>query len=284
MKRRATACGKIILSGEYAVLFGYPGIAVPAPLKMTATFEEDPSTNDVTVHWKELEGKPEWQEYLKQIISQCGRFGGTLTIENTIPLGKGLGASTALVIATSRALLGEDCEKKAREIEDAVNPGHSGIDFAVIWNETPVKFVKGSDPEPIDLPEDLLDGALLIDTGTPKQQTPELIAYVTNLRNGNQQDSTTANEALEEIGACTERLKSKHLRDVIRDHNQAQQSLGVVTEEAKKLITKIEQEGGSAKVLGAGARTGGCGMVLALNVDASTISDAYPTIPLTQAS
>ncbi|MBT7493790.1 MAG: mevalonate kinase, partial [Candidatus Peribacter sp.] len=37
----ATVSGKIILTGEYAVLFGYPGIAVPSPLKMAVSFEED---------------------------------------------------------------------------------------------------------------------------------------------------------------------------------------------------------------------------------------------------
>ena len=40
---KSTAPGKIILTGEYAVVFGYPGIAVPSPLSMTVTLEEDDS-------------------------------------------------------------------------------------------------------------------------------------------------------------------------------------------------------------------------------------------------
>ncbi|MFH0769931.1 MAG: hypothetical protein V1926_00985 [Candidatus Peregrinibacteria bacterium] len=40
MKFTAIAPGKIILSGEYAVVFGYPGIALPAPLTLQATFDK----------------------------------------------------------------------------------------------------------------------------------------------------------------------------------------------------------------------------------------------------
>lgn len=279
---QSTACGKIILSGEYAVLFGYSGIAVPAPLKMTVTFEEDTTTKDLTIEWAEVAGHHEWQQYLMQIIHECGKFGGKLTIENQIPLGKGMGSSTALVIAVCKCLLGQDCESRAKEIENTVNPRNSGIDFAVIWNSAPILFSKDKPYQLIDnLMNDPLKGALLIDTGEPEQQTPKLIEWITTRRSGDSKISAPINDALEIIGNCSKRLQqNENLADVIREHNAAQQSLGVVTDKAKKLITKIEQEGGAAKVLGAGSRTGGCGMVLAINVDASMIPPIYPIIQL----
>jgi mevalonate kinase len=40
--------------------------------------------------------------------------------------------------------------------------------------------------------------------------------------------------------------------------------LGVVPETVQKLIENIEKTGGVAKVIGAGGRTGGAGIVLAL--------------------
>ena len=271
--KTATVRGKIILTGEYAVLFGYPGIAVPAPLGISVTFEEDPSTNDLSIAWKDMEGNAEWREYLKQIISLCGTFGGALTVHSPLPLGKGMGASTALVIAVVRCLIGDDREK-ALTIEDTVNPGHSGIDFDVIWNEQPIKFVKGSEPEVIDLPDNLLKGALLIDTGEPEQQTPELIEWVTSRKD-------ELSEALQTIGNCSRKLQQgESISAVFKEHNQAQKSLGVVTAKVKSLIKKIEQEGGAAKVIGSGSKTGGCGMILAINIDASVIDDAYPTIQL----
>src|SRR3989344_2135204 len=157
MKKTASACSKIILSGEYAVVFGYPGIAIPAPLRVTVTFEENPELNDIILDWN---GDEEWRAYVQEIIDCCIALGsvppGTLTIENDIPLNKGMGSSTAFVIAIAKCLLGNDCKREALQIEDALNPGNSGIDFAVIWNEKPILFRKGADPITITLSADLL--------------------------------------------------------------------------------------------------------------------------------
>lgn len=270
----ASAPGKIILSGEYAVVFGYPGVAVPAPLQARVTYTPDKTLNDIKLEW---DAHKLWQAYAEQIINHCLTVGniapGTVSVACDIPLGKGMGSSTALVIAIAKCLLGDDCQEQALRIEDAVNPGHSGLDFAVIWQECPVKFTKSNQPEPIDLPGVNLNGALLIDTGTPNEQTSELITDI-------QARQATLKPALETIGNCTERLLGgESLATVMRDHAKAQQELGIVTAEAKELITKIEQEGGSAKVIGAGAKSGGCGMILAINTAAALVAD-YPVTEL----
>jgi len=249
---------------------------------MTVTFEEDTTQHDISVQWAEDSGQycplttDHWLDYTKKIIRLCGSFTGTLTIENQIPLGKGMGSSTALVIAVCKCLLGEDCEQRAQEIEDIVNPGNSGIDFAVIWNNQPILFSKDKPYQLIDnLMNNPLKGAILIDTGEPEQQTPELIAWVTERKE-------ELSQALETIGNCSKKLQQNaDISEVIREHNKAQQSLGIVTDKAKELITKIEQAGGAAKVIGAGSRTGGCGMILSLGIDASNMDTTYPIIPLT---
>lgn len=276
----SSACGKIILCGEYAVVFGYPGIAIPAPLQVIVTFTEDSSKKNIEVLWTTNHQSPvtsHWTDYCNAIIDHCTAYSplpsGVLTIENHIPLGKGMGSSTALVIAIVRCLFGDN-EELAQKVENTVNPGNSGIDFAVIWNEKPIVFTKESKPETINLPNNILNKALLIDTGTPNEQTPELVAWVTARRE-------EYNVALETIGSCTKRVQEgEDLSSIIRNHHQAQISLGIVTDEAKTLITKIEQEGGYAKVIGAGSRSGGCGMILAFDIDASTIPSQYPITKL----
>jgi len=273
--RTTSAPGKIILTGEYAVLFGYPGIAIPTPFCVTAHFKQDPMIGDIVLNW---DAEEEWVKYVEDIINLCVSIGsvspGTITIENTIPLNKGMGSSTAFVIAIARCLFGQDCEEQAVMVEDTLNPGHSGIDFAAIWNGEPIKFIKDKVPEFVDLPSDILDGALLIDTGKPDQQTPELIKWIRSRKQ-------ELEDPLKIIGECSKKLQqSGDLAAVIREHNTAQQSLGIVSDKGKELITKIEQEGGSAKVVGAGGRTGGSGMVLAINIDASKIPDEFPTIVL----
>lgn len=258
------AHGKLILSGEYAVLFGYAGIAIPSKETATATFTPDSTKNDIESSIINYQLSIPWQDYIHDIINHCIALGsipaGTLTIECDIPLGKGMGSSTALVVAIAKCLLGEDCKEEAQAIEQVLNPNGSGIDFAVIWNEKPIKFTKGQEPKVIDVPFDLDSFDIqLIDTGMPDQQTTEMVEWVTERKE-------ELEGALATIGSCTDRLLAgEDPLTVIRAHHAAQVTLGVVTEEAQQLIKNIEATGGAAKVLGAGSRTGGCGMVLTLN-------------------
>lgn len=272
MKHTAVAHGKIILTGEYAVVFGHPGIAVPAPLAMQVTFEESKSpigkseNRALVLKWLGISGGAAWEDYARKIILHLEQnaalsFRGTLTIRNQLPLKKGMGSSTALVIALTRVLLGPQKRAEALAIEDAMNPGHSGIDFAVIWEEQPLYFRKGQEPQTITLPKDILRGALLVDTGTPNEATPELVAFVKE-----RVEDPRVKQSLINIGKCTERLrKGEDIRSVFKDHHRAQVALGVVPKPVQTLIAEIERLGGAAKVLGAGGRTGGGGTVLALH-------------------
>jgi len=276
MKYSSVAPGKIILSGEYAVVFGYPGIAVPAPLAMQVTFEESNSrleTRDsqLRLKWLGISGGEAWEDYARRIILHLERdrapFRGTVTIRNRLLLGKGMGSSTALVIGLTRVLLGSQKRAEALAVEDLMNPGHSGIDFAVIWEEKPLYFRKGQPPQTITLPKDILRGALLVDTGTPKEATPELVAWAQE-----RSEDPRIKQALITIGKCTDRLrKGEDIRTVFRDHHKAQVALGVVPALVQTMIKEIERLGGAAKVLGAGARTGGGGTVLALHKNTDLI-------------
>ena len=279
MRQTGQAPGKIILSGEYAVVFGFPGIAIPAPLSLRATFEErigknrNASDPDLKVQWTGIAGGKEWEEYARSIVRILGErrepFQGTLRIQNGLPLQKGLGSSTALVVAVTRAILGEGKRTEALAAEDKVNPGHSGIDFAVIWEEKPLLFHKETGPQPIALGKDLLSEAVLIDTGTPNETTPELVAWVRE-----RAEEPRVRQALAAIGRCTKRLAraQEDIRAIIRDHHRAQIALGVVPKAAAKLIAQIEAAGGAAKVVGAGARSGGGGMVLAFGMPTKLIT------------
>jgi mevalonate kinase len=138
-----------------------------------------------------------------------------------------------------------------------MNPGNSGIDFAVSWHRKALMFTAGT-IEFIDFAPTWLDGAALIDTGSPHETTPELVAWVKSRKEELQ-------EAIREIGACSRALARGESPVVIFPrHHRAQVKLGVVPETVQKLIENIEKTGGVAKVIGAGGRTGGAGIVLAL--------------------
>lgn len=262
------------MTGEYAVVFGEPGIAVPSSLGIRVQYKEDLRRSDLTIDWKGVQGGEEWTTYLQEIVERCRQhlmaFCGTLTIENNLPLGKGMGSSTSLVIAVARCLLGENCRKEALEIEDAVTPRHSGLDFAVIWNEHPLLFRRDHAPEAITLPKGILRNAILIDTGTPNETTPELIAWI----EGRKGELKTAFDA---IGRCTEHLiAGRELKALLREHHAAQVQLGIVPRNVRALVEEIERRGGSAKITGAGGRTGGGGMLLAVHDDRGELLRAVP--------
>lgn len=258
---RGIATGKIIVSGEYAMVFGHPGIAFPSTHWCSVTWKRD-RKRGLEIEWPDVAQQPLWRKYLQAIAKRCNpRIAGTLHVENYIPLGKGMGSSTALLVATCKALLGEDCKETALAMENEVNPGNSGMDFAVIWERAPIYFRKGHDIRHMGIPGEVLEDALLIDTGMPNEATPELVAWVKS----RMREPGVAN-AIEAIGGCTERLaKGEALRDVMRDHHKAQLALGVVPPHVASFVAAIERSGGSAKVIGAGGRTGGGGMVLALH-------------------
>lgn len=268
------APGKVIVSGEYAVIFGLPGLAVPSSLGIKSTLEQSSGGPPLSIQWTNLPSK-EWQAYAAEIVRRLQKartpLRGRLTIDHDLPLGKGMGASTALIVALSRAIIGEECKPEARSVEDALNKGHSGIDFATIWNGKPTYFMKGMPPRSVDCSHSLLHRALLIDTGLPRESTPELVAWIRSREK-------ECREALETIGRCTERMLAKEDPiEVFRDHHKAQVALGVVPKKVQSLIAALESAGGAAKVIGAGGRTGGGGMVLAIGTGIDRTADGYAT-------
>ncbi len=274
MIRTGVASGKIILSGEYAVVFGHRGIAAPSVMGMQVCYDETrnqkPETKGLEIRQTGIPWSKEWQKYVSGLIIACEehageKFSGVLTIDNALPLGRGMGSSTALLIAIGRALLGDDCEAACRQMENQFNPGHSGIDFEVIWRNQPILFRRGETVQSAPISTDFLANAILIDTGKPGETTPALVDWV-------KEHAAMLEPALQAIGQCTERLlKGESPQTVIPDHHRAQVELGVVPEPVQRLIADIEVQGGVAKIIGAGARTGGGGMVMTLHRESDVV-------------
>ena len=51
-----------------------------------------------------------------------------------------MGSSTAIVVALARCFLGRNRKDEALAIEDVINKGHSGIDFAAIGRSVQLLF------------------------------------------------------------------------------------------------------------------------------------------------
>jgi mevalonate kinase len=282
-QKLAHACGKIIISGNVAIKFGKRALAVPVDMHITVTWDKSVHTQEgLRIVWPGQKEAGIWLTTVRKIIklieAQIGPLSGKLTIRNTLPLGKGMGSSTAIVVALARCFLGENCKEEALAIEDIINKGHSGIDFAAIWEERPIVITKGR-YEFIELPVQLQHG-YLVDTGSPAEPTSIIIE---RLEERSPREKILI-ESVEAIGNCTDRLLSgedPHI--VFPDHHRGQVNLGVIPPRVRWLIEKIQRSGGAAKATRSGGGKGGVGMVFAVHPKLDVLKRVIGSAPVSLA-
>ena len=274
------ACGKIILSGNTANRFGKRALAVPVDMYITAEWDDtDYSREGLHIIWPGQKQDGVWLTTARKITNlikaQTGSLSGKLTIRNTLPLGKGMGSSTAIVLALARCFLGENCKDEALSIEDSINQGHSGLDFAVIWEERPI-VIQGNKYEFTELPKGLQRG-VLVDTGLPAAATSIIVR---RLKQRVRREKVLM-DSVETIGNCTERLLSgEDPLTVFPDHHKGLVNLGVVPPRVRSLIEKIQQSGGAAKAARFGGTTGGIGMVFAVHPKVNVLKKIIGRAPV----
>ena len=221
------AYGKIILSGNTANRFGKRALAVPVDMYITAEWDNsDNSREGLRIVWPGQKEAGVWlttvRKITKLIEAPIGPLSGKLTIRNTLPLGKGMGSSTAIVVALARCFLGENCKDEALAIEDIINKGHSGLDFAAIWEERPIVF-QGNRYQFTEVPTGLQRG-FLVDTGLPAAPTSIIVR---RLKERVPREKVLM-DSVETIGNCTERLLSgEDPLTVFPDHYKGLVNLGV---------------------------------------------------------
>lgn len=161
MISRASACGKTILLGEHAVVYGFPAVAIPVhslrtraelsggdtPLRieapavgLDAPMDALPASHPLLVCIR-LAAKA-----LDQAVP-----GGRLTLTSDIPVASGLGSgaavSTAIVrvlaAAAGRELPPTEISRIVFEVEKIYHGTPSGVDNTVIAHERPIFFRRG---------------------------------------------------------------------------------------------------------------------------------------------
>jgi hydroxymethylglutaryl-CoA reductase len=153
---RSAACGKVILLGEHAVVYGRPALALPIPLAIEAVAREGGSgVNLVIPRWGlEQKVRPANGQGLSGILftllERLGLANTAMTIEVIphVPRAMGLGGSAALAVAVIRALdrafrLGLDqaaVNALAYECEMVAHGTPSGIDNTIATYGTPLRY------------------------------------------------------------------------------------------------------------------------------------------------
>jgi mevalonate kinase len=273
----ASACGKIILLGEHAVVYGRPALAVPLPqLRAEAeviTLAEGEAgavrleAPDVYLSsWlhtlKSDHPLAKIVQLVRQELAIEDHPAVELRLRSSIPVASGLGSGTAVSVAITRALSKhwgkllpvERQSALAYEVEKLHHGTPSGIDNTVVAHEQPVYFMRGEDPQPFPIASPLT--LVLGDSG---QRSPTSVA-VGLVRAGWLADANRYEGLFNRIAAVVDQgkkaIEQGDLAELgsMMDKNQTLlRNLGVSSAELEALIEAARRTGAlGAKLSGAG--------------------------------
>lgn len=159
---QTTVYGKWILAGEHAVLRGSPALVFPVYGKC-AKLEFRSEENDLSVEFAGEHGdelRLLFWGVMEKALEMTGRsrprLQGRFRIENSIPVGAGLGASAALCVGVGRwfAWRGWVAESElpefCRQLENLFHGESSGVDIAVALSGRGLSYVRGGDLRAIE--------------------------------------------------------------------------------------------------------------------------------------
>jgi mevalonate kinase len=275
------ACGKAILVGEHAVVYGAPAIALPLPSQRIQVSLDLEVSRRIDSNRLILNGDhlpPDATHVIADAFQLLGLKPCPVYLEghSNLAIGAGLGSSASLCVVTIRAIAGaygialdrRDIARLSNELEKRFHGNPSGLDTAVVAYEQIILFRKASDPKTIhSLPIKTEKGPrpwrfALIDS-CKRASTREMIELARPYFSGGDQKSILADfESIAE--QATQGLQSGDLECVANAMNRANLHLtrtGVVTDSLELIIEKLLAAGcPAAKTTGAG----GGGTVIAL--------------------
>lgn len=278
---------KVILLGEHAVVYGQPAIALPlTDLAMTVKIESREAGQVVLskAYQGPLVAMAEVYEGIRQLINRllkhfrADEMPFTMTITSNIPQERGMGSSAATAIAIVRAFFNffdeplpkQDLQRWA-SIEESITHGSpSGLDTATAAHDEAVWFIKGQQPEKIDMS---LDGTLILaDTGIQGQTGLAISVVRENLTN----DPETGQHHIDPIGEIAKSTRTaiaeNNLVKIGNYMNEAQShlsALGISHPKLDELINAARHAGAlGAKLTGGGV--GGTMIALTTNGEQTT--------------
>jgi mevalonate kinase len=164
IEAHASACGKAIIVGEHAVVYGTHAVALPLKqmrLQLTLTPLPRHDKQQIQLTMAGHEASPRVNSVLSDAMELLGSAPFSLSAKshNALPIGAGLGSSATLCVATLRALtssLGyelppDQLAAYANELEKRFHGTPSGLDAAVVAYEACILFAKNKPILPISL-------------------------------------------------------------------------------------------------------------------------------------
>jgi mevalonate kinase len=276
MKISYSAPAKVILSGEHAVVYGKPALVSAINLRLKFTILER-SLQDSKLN-KEINYIS--YEVKKYLANQKIKFEDkpfSYEIKSEIPVGRGLGSSAALSVASVASFLefytGRKFDKKiinnlAFEIEKYFHSNPSGVDNSASCFGGLILYQKKFSLEKLNyrVSKNIEKNLLLIDSGKPEETTGEMVKSVESVESVKSVESVRSvidrieietNNILNSI----EKENVDQFRNSVVANEKLLEDLGVVSDETIKLLNDLSKFG-VGKVTGAGGKKTGSGFIL----------------------
>jgi len=286
--------GKMILTGEYSVVYGYPAITASLAIGLSISQEKQKVSTQVSSdnffirqdgrimpQDKHLQAAVDvFQEECKKKIKDTY----WCQISSQIPKGYDLGYSTALIVAILlnlaeeyRVTLSYDMLARMTLLaEQKVIPGIDPINAYTISRQGIWHFCRsqGWQSQALFGSAAQMKSMVLINTGVAVETGPELSASVGSFLAGNQR----AKQVLGELGALVNEYvqhfeQGLTLDVIIQKNHKLLCELPIVGQVARYVVAQIESIGGAGKITGRGGIMGGSGMVIGYHQDIRMLAD-----------
>ena len=276
MKSKASAPGKVILFGEHFVVYGVKAILCSIDKRVTVTAEK---TNERKISINSKIGKLDLEPgksifeinsplkpfyYLANKAIKNENSGIHIEIDSEIPLGAGLGSSSACCVAGAAAifkLFGEISKEKileyAIEAERTIFENTSGADCTVCTYGGIMEYDKNNGFKKI---EDEPNFQLVIANSNIEHSTQSMVSNVKEFENKNKEKFSELSELesklVEDVLKLVKENKIDEIGEKINQNQKYLEIIGICNNELTKMI-KIGQESSfGAKITGSGG--GGC--------------------------
>ena len=276
-----TAHAKAILAGEHAVLYGHPAIAIPMlEVGVQVRLEQPETTCTSTVHYfdadtvgvvDEISGGP---AILLQLGTLCHAMGIPdrglrVSIENSIPYGRGLGSSAAVGLSLVRALADLHDYRLTHDeqlrlvglIEKTTHGKASGVDAATVGAPDPrIRWFDAGRTRPLPVHPASTATLLVVDSGEPSSTAHSVQAVATLIGRRPRTTRATIDRIGALVHACAASLESGDtlgLGAAITENHSLLRELNLSTPSVDQLVADLTEAGAlGAKVSGGGR--GGC--------------------------
>ena len=285
MKSKASAPGKVILFGEHFVVYGVKAILCAINKRITVTaekIEENKISIKSNIGDLELEPDKEISEinsplkpfyYLAKKLMENQNTGIQIIVESDIPLGVGLGSSSACCVAGAAAISRlfketskDEILKLAIEAERTIFENTSGADCTVCTFGGIMEYDKENGFNKIESEPNF---HLVIANSNIEHSTESVVAGVKRFKEKNEEQFSTLckieSKLVEDVLKLLKENNVRELGNKVSENQEYLETIGISNEKLREMIKIGQNKSFGAKITGAGG--GGC--IYALTVESN---------------